>query len=135
MYAFFQIFHSVIRGSLVDPGPDLVVCDEGHKIKNLNTDIACALGAIKTRLSFLFSLFRPTLSPLMTDLFFRRRIVLTGYPLQNNLMEYYCMVDFVRPDFLGSKKTFSIQFEKPIKNGQCIDSTASMFNYYLFLCV
>ncbi|KAK6026630.1 SNF2 family protein [Ostertagia ostertagi] len=39
----------VIRGALIDPGADLVVCDEGHKIKNLNTDIASALGAIKTR--------------------------------------------------------------------------------------
>lgn len=43
----------VIRSALIDPGPDLVVCDEGHKIKNLNTDIAAALGAIKTRYVFI----------------------------------------------------------------------------------
>ncbi|XP_077229028.1 protein CHROMATIN REMODELING 20-like isoform X2 [Tasmannia lanceolata] len=83
-------------------GPDVLVCDEAHMIKNTRADTTQALKQIKCQ----------------------RRIALTGSPLQNNLMEYYCMVDFVREGFLGSSHEFRNRFQNPIENGQHANATS-----------
>ncbi|XP_045521846.1 uncharacterized protein LOC123712689 [Pieris brassicae] len=89
-----------IRTALLEPGPDVVICDEGHLLKNDSSVLAVAMSRVTTN----------------------RRIVLTGTPMQNNLREYYCMVNFVKPHLLGTYHEFSNRFENPIMNGQHRDS-------------
>uniref|UniRef100_A0A8C7E687 DNA helicase n=1 Tax=Naja naja TaxID=35670 RepID=A0A8C7E687_NAJNA len=91
----------IFNKSLVDPGPDFVICDEGHILKNEASAVSKAMNSIRSR----------------------RRIILTGTPLQNNLIEYHCMVNFIKENLLGSIKEFRNRFINPIQNGQCADST------------
>lgn len=72
---------------------DLVVCDEGHRLKNAGAKASQCLASMSS-----------------TD----KRIVLTGTPLQNELKEFYAIVSIVCPGVLGSVSQFTRQFEEPI---------------------
>ncbi|XP_045214177.2 DNA repair and recombination protein RAD54B-like [Mercenaria mercenaria] len=71
---------------------DLIVCDEGHRLKNTN---------IKTT-SLIMSL--PT----------QRRVILTGTPIQNDLQEFFSIVEFCNPGVLGTSAGFRRVYEDPI---------------------
>ncbi|EFX77459.1 hypothetical protein DAPPUDRAFT_106066 [Daphnia pulex] len=87
--------------ALVKPGPDLIVCDEGQLLQNEDSAIYKAMDQICTR----------------------RRIMLSGTPLQNNLIEYLTMVDFINPGQLGTKTLFIRNFVNVLEKGQMVDAT------------
>ncbi|CAG2216528.1 RAD54B [Mytilus edulis] len=68
---------------------DLVICDEGHRLKNT---------AIKT-------------TSLIMSLPARRRVILTGTPIQNDLQEFFSIVEFCNPGVLGSSGAFRRVYE------------------------
>ena len=95
------------RKYLCSPGPDLIVCDEGHVLKSSKSAITRMVNQVRTL----------------------RRILLTGTPMQNNLNEYYAMVNFCKPNYLGSEKEFSRNFQEPIAGGQHKDSSPESVAY------
>ncbi|PBK78334.1 hypothetical protein ARMSODRAFT_991686 [Armillaria solidipes] len=79
----------------------LLLCDEGHRLKNSESLTFTALNALDVK----------------------RRVILTGTPIQNDLSEYFSLLNFANPNFLGSKNAFRKNFENHIIRGR--DSMAS----------
>ncbi|GAA5967385.1 hypothetical protein JCM11641_000529 [Rhodosporidiobolus odoratus] len=68
------------------------VLDEGHVIKNGKTKLTQAVKSLRSI----------------------HRLILSGTPIQNNVLELWSLFDFLMPGFLGSEKAFNERFGKPI---------------------
>ncbi|CCE64687.1 hypothetical protein TPHA_0I01830 [Tetrapisispora phaffii CBS 4417] len=68
------------------------VLDEGHIIKNAQSKLSKAVKEIVAN----------------------HRLILTGTPIQNNVVELWSLFDFLMPGFLGTEKMFQERFGKPI---------------------
>jgi DNA repair and recombination protein RAD54 and RAD54-like protein len=82
---------------------DLLVCDEAHRLKNSENQTSRALNSLPVQ----------------------RRILLTGTPMQNDLTEFYAMVDFTNPGILGTPEEFRRRMMFPILRGREPDATES----------
>ncbi|KAI8977941.1 P-loop containing nucleoside triphosphate hydrolase protein [Pilobolus umbonatus] len=86
---------------LVNAPIGLLLCDEGHRLKNES------------------SLLYKELNSLTVE----RRVIITGTPIQNDLSEYYSLFNFANPGLLGTTAEFRKNYEIPILRGRDADST------------
>ena len=91
--------YEVVRndiGSLEDINWLYCILDEGHVIKNAKTKLTKAVKAIQAQ----------------------NRLILSGTPIQNNVLELWSLFDFLMPGFLGTETAFNERFSKPILSGR-----------------
>ncbi|KAF8432415.1 SNF2 chromatin remodeling protein [Boletus edulis BED1] len=72
------------------------ILDEGHIIKNAKTKLTKAVKVIQAQ----------------------HRLILSGTPIQNNVLELWSLFDFLMPGFLGTETSFNERFSKPILAGR-----------------
>ena len=82
----------VVQDELKQGQIDIVIADEGHRLKTANNKAMLAIQSLSTE----------------------RRVILSGTPLQNDLGEFFTAIDFVNPNLLGKRSAFKRDFEGPI---------------------
>lgn len=75
-YESFRMYSNILNESEVG----MVLCDEGHRLKNCENQTYQALMGLQTK----------------------RRVLLSGTPIQNDLTEYFSLLNFVNPGMLGT---------------------------------
>ena len=79
----------------------LLLADEAHRLKNAQNTTYTTLNALNVK----------------------RRVLLTGTPVQNDLTEYYSLLNFANPGLLGTRLDFRRNFENAILRGRDADAT------------
>src|SRR5205814_7392183 len=59
----------------------------------------------------------------LTKLKVVHRVILSGMPIQNDLTEYFSLLNFANPEYLGTRNDFWKKYEIPILRGHDVDST------------
>lgn len=83
---------------------DTVVLDEAQHIKNRQTQNAQAVKAVRSR----------------------HRLVLTGTPLENSVLDLWSIFDFLMPGYLGTSKDFRERYELPITREKNTEAQARL---------
>jgi superfamily II DNA or RNA helicase len=83
---------------------DTVILDEAQHIKNRATQNAQAVKAIRSQ----------------------HRLVLTGTPLENSVLDLWSIFDFLMPGYLGSARDFKERYEVPITREQNAEAQARL---------
>ncbi|NXI30396.1 RAD54 protein, partial [Sterrhoptilus dennistouni] len=96
-YETFRLHAEVLQKGSVG----LVICDEGHRLKNSENQTYQALNSLNTP----------------------RRVLISGTPIQNDLLEYFSLVHFVNSGILGTAQEFKRHFEMPILKGRDADAS------------
>lgn len=79
----------------------LMLADEGHRLKNGDSLTFTALNSLRCE----------------------RRVILSGTPIQNDLSEYFSLLNFANPGYLGTRNQFKKNFENIILRGRDADAT------------
>ncbi|KAF2642196.1 DNA repair and recombination protein RAD26 [Massarina eburnea CBS 473.64] len=93
----------VVQADLQRGKIDIVIADEGHRLKTANNKAMQAIQSLNTE----------------------RRIILSGTPLQNDLGEFFTAIDFVNPGLLGQRAAFKRTFEAPIMRSRQPEASES----------
>ncbi|OJJ45577.1 hypothetical protein ASPZODRAFT_68468 [Penicilliopsis zonata CBS 506.65] len=101
MIVGYEKLRTVQEGLTKGHGVDIIIADEGHRLKTLQNKSGQAIQSLNAS----------------------KRVILSGTPIQNDLKEFFAAVDLVNPGVLGTLKAFIREFEGPIVKSRQPEAT------------